>query len=187
MSKSAVLNKMTGALAVTLVFVSFQAAAMAQDTKKEATVTANISEPQDKKPVATERPNAFSIEALGRAALYSFNYDRSVSESVGVGLGMSYWGASAGNIKASVLILPVYTNVYFSPHSSRGFLTGGLDLVFASAKVDDYAFSGSGALAVLGGGYEYRGDGGFLFRAAPYILVGSQVQIWGGLSFGFTN
>ena len=49
------------------------------------------------------------------------------------------------------------------------------------------SFTDSGAGVVLGGGYEYRGTGGFLFRAAPYLVVaGGGVALTAGLSFGVT-
>lgn len=137
--------------------------------------------------VATSRPNALSVEILGRGGAYSLNYDHSMSDSVGLGVGFAYYGLNVDGVSASIAVIPVYVDYYFSPDNHRGFLTGGVDVVIISAKIDNWgAFKGSGALGVLGGGYEYRGDGGFLFRVAPYMMVGAGgVAVWGGISFGY--
>jgi hypothetical protein len=148
--------------------------------------------------VAEERPNALSLELLGRAGLYSIDYDYSVSDSVGVGVGLSYLAISTTTThtnpnfsyqnsgSASLIFVPLYANYYFSPNNHRGFLSAGAELVFGTATFNSNSYSGAGALAVLGGGYEYRGDGGFLFRAAPYLFVGLSggVAISAGLSVG---
>ncbi len=144
--------------------------------------------------VATERPNAISAELLGRGLLYSINYDRSINENIAVGAGFSYWSLSSYTSKASVLVVPLYGNYYFSPDSNRGFITAGMDIV--SVSVEDHGFyssdnyfagHASGVAAVVGGGYEYRGKGGFLFRGAPYLLAGSGgAAVWLGLTFGTT-
>lgn len=143
---------------------------------------------------AMDRPNALSVELLGRAGLYSFDYDYSLTDEIAVGGGFSYLSASASNNSAiasvSILVIPLYMNYYFQPGPNRGFVTGGLDIVSASATfagTDGFTASGSGVGAVLGGGYEYRGTSGFLFRAAPYFIFGSGGgDLWFGLTFGFT-
>lgn len=136
---------------------------------------------------STSRPNALSIELLGRGALYSIDYDRSVSSSVGLGFGFSYFGASDQGITFSAAVVPFYVNFYFAPGPSRVFISGGADFVYVSANVQDYlGFSATGVLGTAGVGYEYRGDGGFLFRLAPYVLIGAGgTQVWGGVSFGY--
>ncbi len=138
-----------------------------------------------KKPVSLERSSALSLEILGRGGLYSLNYDKSLSDSLGLGLGLSAYSASAAGVSASIVLIPVYVNYYFSPNNHRGFISGGLDIYNITAKIDSFgSVSGTGAFAVVGGGYEYRGDGGFLFRAAPYFLVAGKVAVTLGLSFG---
>lgn len=142
-----------------------------------------------------DHPNTISFELLGRAALYSINYDRMVNENVAIGAGISYWTLSVTTYSSSAsrkfFVMPLYGNYYFSPAPNRGFLTAGLDVVFASAQTagssSNIRIAGSGAFATFGGGYEYRNpEGGFLFRAAPYFLVGSDVDLWFGLTFGGT-
>lgn len=135
--------------------------------------------------VALAKPSTLSLEVLGRGGLYSLNFDHSLSESVGLGIGMSYISAQAGDTSASLLFIPLYTNVYFSPYNHRPFFTAGLDVVNGQVTSADLPISGTGVLPNIGFGYEYRGDGGFLFRLAPYLFVGPNgVAVTGGVSFG---
>lgn len=140
--------------------------------------------------VGEDRPNALAFELLGRGILYGITYDRSLNDQWALGAGFSAWKVDNEykTTSVSVVVIPIYTNYYFSPERNRGFLTAGLDLVAASVsdKVDNSTLSGSGGLLVLGGGYEYRGDSGFLFRLAPYLLAGSGgARFWFGISFGY--
>lgn len=151
------------------------------------TTSGNLEKLEDS--VALSRPNAISLETLGRGVLYSVNYDRSLGKSVSLGAGFSYYNFVAGPAHASLLVLPLYSNLYFLSDSHRPFITGGIDIVSISGKVDELLdnqikLSASGAVPMLGGGYEFRGQGGFLFRAALYALVGPGILPWAGLSFG---
>ena len=130
------------------------------------------------------KPHAFSIEILGRGGLYSINYDRLVSEQLAVGGGLSYHSLS-GSLSGSIFLIPVYMNFYFTPGRKHAFLTGGADISIASGTSGTNVFSGSGVLGIVGAGYEYRSEGGFLFRLAPYVAfsgTGSTVTL--GLSVG---
>lgn len=94
-------------------------------------------------------------------------------------------------ITAKAFVLPMYVNYYFHRQAEQSFFaTGGIDVVFASisggtAKQIEATFEGNGVAGVVGGGYEYRpAGGGFVFRAAPYVLVSrAGVKPWLGLSF----
>ncbi|MCC6277367.1 MAG: hypothetical protein IT289_05580 [Oligoflexia bacterium] len=135
---------------------------------------------------ASGRESAVSIELLGRAGRWSINYDHMVSEDIALGGGFSYVSASSGSSSASALIIPVYGNYYFKTNNHRPFATAGIDIVTATVSGSGFSGSASGVAAVLGGGYEFRGDSGFLFRAAPYLLVGGGgVAFWAGFSFGY--
>ncbi len=141
-------------------------------------------------------PNTLSVEVLGRGGLYSLNYDRSVSDSVSLGLGFSYLGAQAGPGQASLVVVPLYTNLYLFTASHRLFLTGALDFIHLSGSFNttslgseiplspvDIAGRASFVLPVFGGGYEFRGTGGLLFRLSAYFIPLSNVPCI-GCSFG---
>jgi len=133
------------------------------------------------------RRNGMSLELLGRGLLYSFNYDYLLNDNLALGAGVSHYSISSGNASAGAWILPVYANYYLTQGTHRWFTTAGANLIFASGNVGtEDKVSGSGVAGVLGAGYEYRGDSGFLFRAAPYVFVGKTSGAWLGVSFGYT-
>jgi hypothetical protein len=131
------------------------------------------------------RRNAMSLELLGRGLLYSFNYDYLLKDNLALGAGASHYSISSGDASAGAWIIPVYANYYLTGGNHRWFATGGANLIFASGNVGDDKVSGSGVAGVLGAGYEYRGDNGFLFRAAPYVFVGKASGGWLGISLGY--
>ncbi len=133
------------------------------------------------------RRNGMSLELLGRGLLYSFNYDYLLRDNLALGAGVSSYSISSGSSSASAWIIPVYANYYLTEGTHRWFTTAGANLIFASSTAgNDSRVSGSGLAGVLGGGYEYRGNSGFLFRAAPYVFVGKTSGAWLGVSFGYT-
>lgn len=138
-----------------------------------------------------DNPNAISIELLGRAGVYSLNYDHLISDTVGLGFGLSYYSLSArstsgSSASGSIFVVPTYFNYYLASGPSHVFLTAGLDLIVASVTFEDASyFRGSGVAPIIGVGYEYRSAGGFLFRIAlPYITFSDRVLLWGGVSLG---
>lgn len=133
------------------------------------------------------RRNNLSLELLGRGGLYSFNYDYMLNDDLAVGGGIASYSISAGTAKASTWILPVYANYYVNQGKHRFFGTGGANLILVSGQIDDSnQVKGSGLAGVLGAGYEYKSDDGFLFRAAPYLMIGKISGGWLGFSLGYS-
>jgi hypothetical protein len=163
---------------------------LSQISANAAEPSPNLQSQSDQTPSSTEmRRNAMSLELLGRGMLYSVDYDYQLTNNLALGAGASHYSISSGSVGASAWIIPVYANYYLtdSTSGSRWFATGGANLIFASGQVDgDSKVSGSGIAGVLGAGYEYRADNGFLFRAAPYVFVGKASGAWLGLSIGYT-
>jgi hypothetical protein len=174
------------ALAASLVLgVIFEMSASAAEMAKAPTSVAAANDNNLDSPEL--RRNAMSLELLGRGFLYSFDYDYMVNNDLAVGAGVSHYSISSGDSNASALIIPIYANYYFTSGKGRFFATGGANLMFASGNIgDDSKVGGSGVAGVIGGGYEYRADNGFLFRAAPYVFVGKASGAWLGLSLGYT-
>jgi hypothetical protein len=136
--------------------------------------------------VSMDRPAVFSFEILGRGGYYSLDFDYSVNDEISLGAGLAAYSLSSNSSSASIVILPLYGNFYFQPGPHRGFLSAGLDIVSISANLSGTSFGASGVAPVLGGGYEYRGENGFVFRGAPYLVIGnSQIGFTIGLSFGY--
>lgn len=133
------------------------------------------------------RRHGMSLELLGRGLLYSLNYDYLINDSLALGAGVANYSFSSGSASASAWIIPVYANYYLTGGKHRWFATGGANVILASGTTGgDDRVTGSGVAGVLGGGYEYKSDGGFLFRAAPYVFVGKASGAWLGVSFGYS-
>jgi hypothetical protein len=168
----------------TLTFLFIFAMEVGADAKEPVQ---NLQSDQSVSETTEYRRHALSLELLGRGLLYSFDYDYLVTDDVAVGAGLSTYSFTSGDSDARVTFIPVYANYYFTPGEHRWFATAGVDLIHASGNVgQDEKVSGSGAAGILGAGYEYRGDSGFLFRAAPYLLVGKASGAWLGVSLGFS-
>ena len=151
--------------------------------------------------LSVANPNAISFELLGRAGLYSFNYDRLLIDYVALGVGFSAItirstsGANSNN--ATALLFPVYGNFYLPLKSKTHRFYGTVGVTFAhsssSADTDtgDVANeSGTGTGYIAGVGYEYRSqdvDGGFIFRASVNVLkAGDSIFApWPGVSAGY--
>jgi hypothetical protein len=129
--------------------------------------------------------SAVSAELLGRAAIYSFNYDYNFVPNVAAGAGLAFWSQSEGTTTASLVLIPIYGNVYILTGSHRPFFTAGLTIGNARISNENDSASGTGSILTLGAGYELRTEGGFLMRLAGYRLAsGTGSAFWPGLSFG---
>ena len=134
---------------------------------------------------ATHR-NDVAIELLGKAALYSFEYQRMVTPAMGLGVGLGVLGSGGGGESATAIFIPAGARFYVIPKDGSLFLTGGA--VFASGILDSGPFSenASDFYGFGGMGFEYRATGGFLFRGTAYVLFGNGGYfIWPGITVGF--
>ena len=159
--------------------LAFTTAATAQETsttvqKSSATATPALGK------------SAISAELLGRAAIYSFNYDYNFVPNVAAGAGIAFWSQSSGKTSATLTLIPVYLNAYLLTGVHRPFATVGMTFGNATISDSDSTSSGSGSLLTMGAGYEMRTEGGFLMRVAGYRLSNTygDSAFWPGISFG---
>ena len=125
--------------------------------------------------------NDVGVELLGKAALYSFSYQRMVTPSVGLQAGLAVLGGSATD--ATVVFVPLGGKLYFVPKSGSPFLTGGI--VWLTGSADSGPIE-SATYGYAGLGFEYRSTGGFVFRFSAYGLIADgEYFIWPGLHFGY--
>ena len=141
-------------------------------------------------------PGAFSIELLGRAMMYSVNYDQVLNDNLAVGVGIGSaatmtHGTEIDTDKDAVLV-PAYVNYYFIKDAGSPFMTAGFDLVTNHSSVKGFEtktgnleIGSSSVMPTIGGGYENRGDNGFLFRGAAYFIAGKKLTPWIGFSIGY--
>lgn len=141
-------------------------------------------------------PSAVSVEMLGRAMLYSVNFDQVLNDNVAVGVGL---GSAATMFRGTEIdtdtaatFLPAYMNYYFLTEQGSPFITAGMTLITNHTSVKNFEtktgnleIPSSNVMPTLGGGYENRGDNGFLFRGAAYLIAGRKITPWLGFSLGF--
>ena len=131
-------------------------------------------------------PNDFGIEFLGKAALYSFSYQYMANSSLGLQLGVGALGGGGDDESTLIVFIPAGAKFYVIPKNGSPFLTGGIVLVTASVESGPFSDSESDNYFYAGLGFEYRADGGFIFRGTAYGLIGGgSFFIWPGLHIGY--
>jgi hypothetical protein len=126
--------------------------------------------------------NDFGIEFLGKAVIYSFSYQRMVTPQVGLEVGLSALGGSG----AAVAFIPVGARYYVISKNHSPFITAGMTPVFGTIDTGPDNLSGWTKYGYVGPGFEFRSQGGFLFRATAYMLFsGGGYFFWPGLNVGY--
>lgn len=132
--------------------------------------------------VRDERANLVGGEMGGRGLIFTLNYERFLSNEVGLGVGLMAIKASGGGIT----MLPLYASFVpggtHSPYFSVGatMLAGGGDFQdWESTWLMHFSF-----------GYQYQSSGGFFVR--PFFTYlrptergsGDEYLVWPGLTIG---
>jgi hypothetical protein len=124
-------------------------------------------------------PNDFGAELLGKAALYSFDYQRMVTP----GLGLQAGFAAIGSSDDVVVFFPVGAKLYVLNKNASPFVTGGI--VLLTGSIDSGPVE-SATYGFAGVGFEFRSPGGFLFRGTMYgLFAGGEFLIWPGIGIGY--
>ena len=131
--------------------------------------------PADAQPVRRSQPNVAGVELLGRALIYSVNYERYVKERLGIGVGIAVWDSTGEGSSAAVVPLYVSLNPIGETHSL--YIATG---VTVGAVEDDTSARAFGTATV---GYQYRSRSGFIIRPALNLLLGSDPSfVWPGIT-----
>jgi hypothetical protein len=128
------------------------------------------------------------IELLGRALLYSFNYQYTPVKQFGLEVGLGAFGGGDVGDNTTLIFVPFGGKFYIIPKDGSLYLAAGG--VFLNANTDSGPFddseSNSTSYGYLGLGFEYRSEGGLLFRGSAYGLIkGGGFFIWPGLTVGY--
>jgi hypothetical protein len=132
--------------------------------------------------VRDERPNLIGGEIAGRGLLFTLNYERFLSNQVGLGVGLMAIKTSGGGITMAPLYLSFVPGNTHSPYFSIGatLLAGGGDFQdWESTWVAHVTF-----------GYQYQSSSGFFVRPFFTYLrptesgAGDEYLIWPGLTIG---
>ena len=129
--------------------------------------------------------NEVDIELAGKCLLYSFSYQRMLAEPFGLELGVSVLGGGSSGGSSSIVFFTAGGKVYFIQGNASPYIGGGFVAVTASTGSGPFSDSASGSYGYVTPGFEYRSEGGFLFRGGVYALIaGGGFFVWPGLSLG---
>ena len=132
-----------------------------------------------------EAPNEVNLELAGKCLLYSFSYQRMLAEPFGLELGVSMLGGGSEESSSSMVFFTVGGKVYFIQKNASPYIGVGFVSVSASTSSGPFSDSGSRSYGYVSPGFEYRSEGGFLFRGGVYaLLANGGFFIWPGLTFG---
>ncbi len=131
-------------------------------------------------------PNDIGIELLGKAAIYSFSYQRMLVPAIGVEAGVGALGGGSASDNAVIVFVPVSAKLYLIPRDGSVYLTGGVVFVTGSADSGPFDESATDFYGQAGLGFEFRSGGGFLIRGTAYTLFAEgEFFIWPGLTAGY--
>lgn len=123
--------------------------------------------------------NSVYIEALGNAGIYSLNYDRILSQNIGVRFGAGFLPI------IDVLTIPATINLFIGNGSSKLELGAGI-LILSQTRDNRHGLFRDNNFITALIGYRYQQpEGGFLFRIG-FTPLFSQKEFfpWGGFSVG---
>jgi hypothetical protein len=133
------------------------------------------------------KPNDFTIEGLGKCALYSLSYQRMVSPQIGLEVGASAIGGATSGAGGGVFFLTAGPRFYFTKNNASPFITAGAVYITAGSQAGFLEGGGSTVYAYAAPGFEYRSPSGFLFRGSVYLLIiSAAVFVWPGITLGIT-
>ncbi len=130
-------------------------------------------------------PNEVSLELGGKCLLYSLSYQRMLTEPLGLEIGVSMLGGGSSAGSSLILFFTGGGKIYFIQGNASPYIGGGIVVVTASTGSGPFNSSNSGTYGYVSPGFEYRSDGGLLFRGSVYALIaGGGFFVWPGLSIG---
>ena len=142
--------------------------------------------------LAGENPNVIGIELLGRAGLYSVNYERFITPRVGFGVGFArdtLIGGFFSYTRSDSTLVPIY--VSWTPIGDRHSIYVGAGTTVSTVKQTDlisHAPSRSwGSIGTATFGYQYRSSRGLLVRpTVSRLFTSTSGTFWPGITLGVT-
>jgi hypothetical protein len=126
------------------------------------------------------------IELLGKAFLYSFNYQYTPVKQLGLEVGLGALGGGTTDDNTTLIFVPFGGKFYIIPKDGSLYLTAGGVYLNGRTDAGPLDESGSTSYGYAGLGFEYRSESGLLFRGSAYgLIAGGGFWIWPGLSVGY--
>jgi hypothetical protein len=142
------------------------------------------STPRDLPAQSEQHRNLLGGEVLGRAMVYSVNYERTLGARFGAGAGVAFWG----NGEENLTLIPLYLSstpvgrthaLYVAAGATIG--TSNIPLFTPSTQREGFAFGTATA------GYQFRSSRGYIIRPVVHFIYGHNSGIfWPGVTIGRT-
>ena len=128
--------------------------------------------------------NLVGVELLGRGFLYSFNYERLLTDRIGAGGGVAYWRLFQ---KSATLMVPTYLSWTPVGRTHSPYLAAGVTV--ATSKTWEFApFNtryDSSVFGAVTAGYQYRSERGIVIRpTVSRIVIDGDDGFWPGITLG---
>jgi hypothetical protein len=127
--------------------------------------------------------NLIGFDLLGRAGVYSVNYERYSRWQVGGGGGIGYWGIDGQH----AAIVPLYISATPFGKANSVYAAGGLTM--GVSNLDLFSSSRPYSTTIVGtvtAGYQHKSAGGFVVRPTLTFFYDrhSAFCCWPGVMFG---
>jgi hypothetical protein len=135
--------------------------------------------------VRTTKPNDVTISLGGQCLIWSFDYQRCISPDFALNASVSYIGATDEEGTAGVFFLTGGARYFMLKKPASPYLSAGI--AWISAGTDAGPFGSDSASTVYfyaSPGFEFRSEGGFVFRGGVYFLIKHGFFVWPGISLG---
>ncbi|MBT3796736.1 MAG: hypothetical protein HOF97_04370 [Candidatus Marinimicrobia bacterium] len=136
--------------------------------------------------VFAQDKNTIYLEGGGAAILYSFNYERNITDKITARIGFSSLPFTSEDTGEAVTftLIPIMANYLIGGGNHKLAISGGVLQISASADAEDGEYDVDlGMIPTYGVGYRYhRSTGGFFFNAS----VGFAPVVMPGVAFGWT-
>jgi hypothetical protein len=137
--------------------------------------------------------NLVGVELLGRGGIYSFNYERLLTNRMGAGGGISVLSLSSGGIfspsqTTTTIIMPAYLSWTPVGSTHSPYLSAGL--TWSPSKTRELLLGntryGSLVFSTITAGYQYRSEKGIVIRpTVSRIVIDGDDLFWPGITLGY--
>jgi hypothetical protein len=136
--------------------------------------------------VRVTKPNDFTLELGGKCFIYSLGYQRDISPAFALDAGISYLGGGSAQGSLGLFVLTGGARLYLLKKPASPYISGGIGWISAgTGDVGPADTSASAMMGYISPGFEFRSEGGFVFRGGVYlILIEDVFFVWPGLTLG---